>query len=443
MDDLTLDLNPLPPPAPLVAPPPGFGEVALGDNITAPAPFDRGKAVRYSVANLGASVIYSLFNFGMPLYLSTYPLPPALIGLLANERSFVGAFIQPLVGRLSDRTRTRFGRRRPFFLVGIPLMSGALLALATHPPLWAVLAIMAIAAFFLSVAWDPYIALMADLFTPTQRGRVGGLLGVGSALGTIIFLLIALNLWEHNEFLVFLLCIGLLVLTWAYTFFTVQEPPLSADVLSEPRPKGRPDPVAYFKSLAKYPEAAKYTLAVNFFWVGTGGALPFITLFAVKALGASEQEAFILPLMATVTNALFAVPAGFLADRFSKKAVMTGGMLLFGSAGLIGSQSQNLLQATIILGVIGIGNAAMAQVNPMITDLVPRKRTAEFIGLISAVFSFAQPIGSVLAGVVVTIATGMVGGSAAYRWTFIFSGAMVLLAAACLQLVKPERAVLD
>ena len=427
------------PPAPILRAPAEAAPPASAD----PAPFDRSLAGRYSIANLGAAVIYSLFNFGMPLYLSTYQINPSLIGLLANERSFVGALIQPFVGRLSDRTRTPLGRRRPFFLVGIPLMSLALFVLATHPPLWAVLSIMAVAAFFLSVAWDPYMALMADLFPPAHRGRVGGLLGVGNGLGTILFLVLALNLWEHNEFLVFAICTGLLGLTWAYTFFTVSEPALPLEQEAPPPRAARPAPAAYFKSLLGYPEAAKYTLAMTFFWLGTGGALPFLTLFAVKALGATEAQAFILPLMATVVNAVFAVPAGFLADRFSKKAIMTAGLLVFGVASLVGSQSQNLLQATLVLGIIGLGNAAMAQVNPMLTDLVPRKRTAEFIGLGSAVFSFAQPLGSVLAGGVVTLATAMAGSSAAYRWAFIFAGAMVLLAALLLQTVKPERASLD
>jgi Na+/melibiose symporter-like transporter len=83
--------------------------------VTASAtqPFAWRTALQYSVANLGASVVYALFNFAMPLYLAAYNLHPSLIGLLANERSFVGAFVQPIVGRLSDRTRTRLGRRRP------------------------------------------------------------------------------------------------------------------------------------------------------------------------------------------------------------------------------------------------------------------------------------------------------------------------------------------
>lgn len=403
---------------------------------------DMNKAVNYSVANLGASVFYGLFNFGMPLYLKTYGLPGPLIGLLANERSFVGAFIQPWIGRISDRTRTPLGRRRPFFIIGIPLVCVGLLWLAIHPPLWEMIGVMAVLAFFLAVAWDPYMAMMADIFPPLQRGRVGGLLGLGAALGSIIFALLGRSLWSHNEFLVFAIIVVMLLVTWAYTFFTVKEPPLEAST-GEPLKAGKVNLVEYVRSLRKYPEAAKYVLAVNFFWLGTGGVIPFITLFGVNALHATEEQSFILPLAATVTNALFAVPAGYLADRTSKKAVMIGGMTVFGLVALIGSQSQSLLQGTIALAIAGAANAAMAQINPMLSDLVPRKRMAEFIGLGSAVFSFAQPLGSVLAGSVQLIAALFVGDNESYRWTFLTAGLLVLLAGVLLKNVHPERAITE
>jgi MFS family permease len=406
------------------------------------APFSWPLAVKYSVANLGASVVYSLFNFAMPLYLDTYKLNPALIGLLANERSFVGAFVQPLVGRMSDRTHTSLGRRRPYFLAGIPLMCAALLILALHPPFWIMLGIMTVAAFFLSVAWDPYIALMADLFPAEQRGRVGGLIGLGSGLGTVILILVAQSLWEKQEFWVFAFTVGFLLITWAYTFLTVREPAVPAED-GQAAVSKMPNPVAYIKSVLPYPQAARYTLAITFFWLGTGGALPFITLFGKHALHASDSEALMLPLIATVVNALMAVPAGLLADRFSKKLVMTVSLIVFGVFGFVGSQSQTLWQAMIALGFIGLANAGMAQVNPMLSDLVPRKRTAEFIGLGSAVFSFAQPLGSVVVGGIVSLATIMVGDSDAYRWAFISAGAFVLIACALLQTVHPERAVID
>src|SRR5207302_6355869 len=137
-------------------------------------------------------------------------------------------------------------------------------------------------------------------------------------LGSIVFAIIGKTLWEHNEFLVFGLVVAALIVTWAYTFFTVKEPAIETTAEEVPRAV-KSSPVAYVRSLRKYPEAAKYVLAVNFFCLGTGGVVPFITLFGVKALHASEGDTFILPLAATVANALLAVPIGFLADRTSKK----------------------------------------------------------------------------------------------------------------------------
>ena len=59
-------------------------------------------------------------TFQLPLYLRSYGVAHQWIGPLTNERSFAGALVLPVVGRISDRTTMRLGRRRPFFLVGVP-----------------------------------------------------------------------------------------------------------------------------------------------------------------------------------------------------------------------------------------------------------------------------------------------------------------------------------
>lgn len=403
-----------------------------------PGKFNLALGLNYSVANLGASVVYGLFNFALPPYLATYNLHPALIGLLANERSFVGAFVQPVIGRISDRTRSPLGRRRPFFLIGIPLMAVALMLLALHPPFWIMFGVMTISAFFLAVAWDPYMAMMADLFPAAQRGRVGGLIGLGTALGNIIFALMAFFLIANGEFLVFSISTVIMVVCWGYTFITVKEPavPVEPDAGQK---MGKITPRQYIRSLREYPEAAKYTAAIFFFWMGSGGAVPFITLFGSYVLGASDSEIFLLPLAATLSMAIFAVPWGIFADRTSKKTAMTLGLIMFSIVAIIGSQSGSLLQGTIVLALIGVGNSAMSLINPMLVDLVPRKRTAEFVGLGSAVFSFAQPLGAAFAGSIVAGAELFVGREDAYRWAFIFAGLMTLLAALLLRSVRPER----
>jgi MFS family permease len=177
--------------------------------------------------------------------------------------------------------------------------------------------------------------------------------------------------------------------------------------------------------------------------VGWGGAAPFITLFGTKVLHADTGLVFFLPLSYVVAQVIFCVPAGYLADRIGKKRMLVAGLLIFGTGAIVGSQSADLLQATIALGVVGLGAACLSVLNPLLTDLVPRRRTAEFIGLGSALWSFAQPVGSVLAGTLVVLMGSESGHPEAYRWAFVFAGAMGLVAAVCMRWVRPERAVLD
>jgi maltose/moltooligosaccharide transporter len=437
------------------------GGVAATDGEVEPvAEFDRGKAVRYSVATFGSQAVFTLFTTGMSFFLASYTelrAQPELIGLLSNERAAVAAVAQPIVGRLSDRTRTPLGKRRPYMLIGIPVTAVSLGILATHPPFWLMLGILTIAAFFLWVALDPYNALVTDLFRPSQRGRVGGILGLVQMLGAITFLLFAISLWGkdqvsvfgltipvNGELLVFGVTIAVLLLTFGFTILTVKEPPLSPNLRTERVARVRPNPIAYMKDLFKYQEAVKYTLALTFFWIGNGGATPFLVLFGEKALRLSQSESFFLPLAFVIATALIAVPAGLLGDRIGKKWVLVSGLTIFGIAALIGSQSTNIVQAVIALFVIGIGNAGIGtMLIPLLADLIPHKRAAELIGLSSAITSFAQPVGSFLAGEVVVRATNIVGENDAYRWSFIFAGAMVVLAALFLLRVRPSRAHFD
>jgi maltose/moltooligosaccharide transporter len=389
-------------------------------------------ALLFSVANVGANLVFGFFNFVMPLYLSnSYHLPAPLVGLLANERSFVGGFIQPFVGRLSDRTRTRLGRRRPFFLVGVPLMALALLVLGLHPPFAVMIAVVPIAGFFLFIAFDPYLAMMADMTPPEQRGQVGGFLAVAAMLGTILVNLVALFLWTEHEFAVFLLTVGGLVITFGITFVTVREPPHPIAAPQIPR-----NPLRYLGDVLHHRELTKYIIALGLFYLGSGGATPFVTLFATKALGVSDRQAFLLVIVIVGCTALGAVPAGLLADRVGKKPVLIVGLALFSVGALVGSQVPSVQAAILPMILVGLGNACPTALSiPLLADLIPVRRMGEFIGLGSFVWSIAQPIGSLCAGALVTSAI-----PSTYRHAFIWAGILMACAAVVMLTVRPAKA---
>src|SRR6185437_4678680 len=85
-------------------------------------------AAFYAAGSVGTGAFYAFNNFVLPPILKSFGAPDLLIGLLASTRSIEGALIQPTVGVLSDRVWTRFGRRRIFILIGVPLSAAFFVA---------------------------------------------------------------------------------------------------------------------------------------------------------------------------------------------------------------------------------------------------------------------------------------------------------------------------
>jgi Na+/melibiose symporter-like transporter len=382
------------------------------------------ESVVYGFGNLGANAVYNFLNGAAGLYLNRYPeVPVWLVGLLSQERSLAGAFAQPIVGALSDRTRTRIGRRKPYFIAGVALTAASLLYLSGFPPLVPMLIVLSINAFFLNVAVDPYTALMADLVPPGQRGRIGTVLAVFNMLGQIAAALLGLFLWDRSPQLVFVLVATILVIAFTVTTIGVREPD------APPRPK---DPVkvdvgAYVRGLFAQRELVKYVLAASVFWLGTGGIVPYLTRFAVEVLGTTEGESFQLLLPALGGTILGAIPAGYAADRLGKKPVLVVGVLALAVIALISSQVQTITQALVAMAFVGLANGVWTALNvPLLVDLVPPERAAEMTGLGSGVWSLAQPLGAVIAGILIS-------GFSSYRASFV--GAAVLIFVAFLLLL--------
>ncbi len=381
----------------------------------------------FGCGNFGANVVYSFLNGAAGLYLNRYPeVPTWAVGLLAQERSLAGALVQPIVGAMSDRTRTRFGRRRPYFVIGVALTAASLIYLAGFPPIIPMLLVLSINAFFLNVAVDPYMALLADLVPSDQRGRVGALLAIFNMLGQIAATVAALLLWDRSPELVFLIVAAALVVSFGITTIFIKEP------AAPPRPS---EPMGidiggYLRDLAGRRDLLLYVLAAALYWMGTGGVLPYLTRFGVSVLGLSEGESFQLLLPALAGTIIGAVPAGYIADRRGKKPVLAVGLFAYSLIAIVASQVATLPQALLAMGVIGLANGVWtALAVPLLVDLVPQERAAEMTGLGSAVWSLAQPIGAVIAGLLIASADN-------YRVSFIGAAVFIFLCFVLLLFVR-------
>src|SRR5205814_6120787 len=129
----------------------------------------------------------------------------------------------PTVGALSDRVWTRFGRRRPFMLVGVPLSAAFFVAGAFVHDLLPLALVIFLFSIFFNVAVDPYTALLADITPLHQRGWLSGLATGAQLVSSVAFLVVVVVATGGGSVpvWVYVLVGGVLLLSFALTAFGV------------------------------------------------------------------------------------------------------------------------------------------------------------------------------------------------------------------------------
>ena len=161
--------------------------------------------IGYGVCDLGGNLFFTVGSFIVMKYLTdVVGLSPWLSGLALSVGRVFDAFSDPIVGSLSDRTSTRFGRRRPYMFAGAILLFATMAFFFRNPRLesqaalfaWAAISYTLLAAVAYTLVNIPYSSLTPEL-TQDYNERtslnayrfafaiVGTLLGAGAALPLI------------------------------------------------------------------------------------------------------------------------------------------------------------------------------------------------------------------------------------------------------------------
>lgn len=106
-------------------------------------------------------------------------------GVVSGFGALCALVFNPVAGRVSDRTRTRFGRRRTWMLTGSLLVALALVAMTATTAVWQVVLLWCLAQAVGNFQFAANNAIVADQVAPERRGRVSGLLGLVAAVGPL------------------------------------------------------------------------------------------------------------------------------------------------------------------------------------------------------------------------------------------------------------------
>lgn len=119
---------------------------------------------------------------------------PEQIPMLWLAAPLTGLIVQPIIGYMSDRTWTRLGRRRPYFLVGAILSSIALIFMPNSSALWMAAGLLWIMDASINISMEPFRAFVVDMLPEEQQSKgfamQSFMIGAGSVIaGYLPFIL--------------------------------------------------------------------------------------------------------------------------------------------------------------------------------------------------------------------------------------------------------------
>ena len=156
---------------------------------------------------LGISIIWPIFNQYIPLFLQAgnpefearllaegraipdivgFGLGPSLALFVMTWDNLINIFLQPWVGARSDSTWNRFGRRKPWILLGLPIAAVGFVLLPFAPTALALAAFILITNVGMALFRSPTVAWLGDLFPPDDRSKANGIINLMGGIGSLI-----------------------------------------------------------------------------------------------------------------------------------------------------------------------------------------------------------------------------------------------------------------
>ena len=369
-------------------------------------------------------------------------VPEALKNTYLGAMTFVGLIValvvQPVSGAWSDRTRSRWGRRRPWMVGGTLASLVCLAIMSGAPQFWALALGYVLLQFFSNVAHGPAQGLIPDLVPAERHGLASGYKNLFDMGGLVVTSLVAGQLMDSdNPTLAFALMAGVLGMCAAVTILTTREKP------SEGPATVATKAISLRTDLGRYPAYAEMLVSRFLILLGIYVVQSFAQYYIRDWLGIANAATVTGNLMAAIGVAITVLvfPAGWLSDKIGRWSlnIIAGIMAAVGIALLVFARSVDAVYA--FGAIIGMATGVFVSVNwALATDLIPHDEGGKFLGFTNFATAGAGAI-SRLGGPLIDGINAMWPGSfAGYPVTFGLAAVATLVGALLLVRVRRRAA---
>ena len=347
------------------------------------------------------SITWSVYNAFMPLLLGKFLTSSVLIGFIMTIDNYLALFIQPTVGFYSDKINTKFGRRMPFIMVGMPLAALFMFLIPNTNSMWALIFALVFMNLSMSIYRSPVIALMPDI-TPTEnRSKSNSIINFMGGIGSLIAYFIGGKLYDINEDYPFLLSAFLILFSFIVLFVKIKE---HRDVINYEKAEEKRNLLQGLKIALSDKNTTFLLFAICSWFIGYNGVETFFTRYSENYLGIAISDATMTLSFISLSFLIFAIPAGLLGTKFGKKNTIRVGValvivMMLGVFFLKPGTDNMLLYIRILF--LGIGFAwASININsyPLVADMSPLGRLGTYTGVYYLFSSIANIVSPPLLG---------------------------------------------
>jgi MFS family permease len=357
-----------------------------------------------------------------------------VLSLALGLGALMALLMNPLAGRLSDRTRGRFGMRRPWIIGGIVAGYLSLILLTQAGDVFSLVLAWMLVQLSFNAAIAALLAIMADSVRPKNRGRVAAAVGVAQN-GSLVIGVFIVQLFDATTPQVLVPgAVGCaVVITFALTFKdrVLTEKPATAfgvkDFFGSFVFDPRKNPDFGWAWLMRFLLTAAAVTATN-----------YLALYLINNLGVSEADAANAVFYATLFNVVGVVSttfvAGWLSDRLGRRKIFVFVAALVAVVGLlILAFAPNLTVVYVAQLIIGAGIGSFYAVDlALVTDVLPSSTdNGKDLGVVNIAQALPQSL--------VPAAAGGVVAAVGYPGLFISGAVLGILGAVAAFRVKGVR----
>lgn len=396
---------------------------------------------------LGIQFSFALQNANVSRIFETLGAGLEEVPLLWIAAPFTGLVVQPLVGYFSDRTWTRLGRRRPYFVGGALLAAAALVCMPRAPNLAVAAALLWLLDGSINVSMEPFRAFVADELPPVQRpagyAMQSFFIGLGAVIGSMLPWLLAragitnlragIDAGSIPDTVRYSFDFGAVVLLVAIGWTTLRSreyPPeqlLSFDDAvpagSAEMPDSRQDHRGMFatiaRDLANMPLAMRQLAPVQFFsWLALFAMWIYTTAAVAQVhFGTTDPQSEAFNRGANWVGVLFAAYSGFAAlaavviPWMVKRLGLRVSHLINLWAGAAGLLSFVVIHDPdwLLLSMVGVGFAWASIVSlpyALLSDSVPAAKMGLYMGVFNFFIVIPQLVAASLLGFLLRVLFG-------------------------------------